>query len=336
MEPILDHVKDRTGKMLYQINKTWLIPDFVKEAKQLEPEETAKLPLAVFAFAEQRLYPVHTREDAWLSRAAFTKNASLHTQAESQHIAEILKHAEKFWQLDPMQLQQKTACGNVYEYRAQGKVHAKITAQTPEDIQKIAADAIAPHGKYPWEMRRDLCRQLLDTAEKMFKTEMLDQIQKTAGMGCCSVEDANHAIELREVSLGTYTEFKKPLQQLRQLVEKEAKAEVVPPIVLDKVAAVLDLIDNQLGLATRYSGVFQPPEKDLFRITPSRFYAFQKAAVCLPNGTWVMCDKLNSAETKKFVRETLGIQFEGDMLEKEAGKFTPVALQQLTTFLAQA
>lgn len=65
----MDFVKDQNPKPIYLADSLTGLPDYVKVANQIMPEDLAELSDAAFGVPGTREFPVHTKEAAWLSAA---------------------------------------------------------------------------------------------------------------------------------------------------------------------------------------------------------------------------------------------------------------------------
>jgi len=90
----MDHLKDNLKRNLYRMYKEGSLPDFVRNYEI--PESAEDLDNADFADPVEREFPVHTKEDTYLS-ACYAKEASEDLRPE---VKDKLNKYLKFWNLD--------------------------------------------------------------------------------------------------------------------------------------------------------------------------------------------------------------------------------------------
>lgn len=65
----MDFVKDQNPRPVYLADELVGLPEYVKSASELQPEELDALAVVSFASPAQREYPIHTKAATWLSAA---------------------------------------------------------------------------------------------------------------------------------------------------------------------------------------------------------------------------------------------------------------------------
>jgi len=294
------------------------IPDYVKEACPANQKEASELPVNAFADDITRTFPIHTAADTWLSCAYYNKAASelnvyLEKTASGERIKERLNQACEFWGIEPPVLRQLTkaaSAGIRIEYKVGDTVHDSTSVSSPEELTKVAEDIIQNTHRYPWQMRRDVGRQVLAAAPALslsFSGSMQDQLNKSAGYGVGDVSAVARAITQRQVATRRYhTELQPGLSELKEAVDSSARNGVLSPDMLDKVASVLDAVDRVASLHIYYQGEFQAPEKQIYTTTMSQIDSFTKLSHQLPDGRYVPKDILMSDRARDYAEAMLG------------------------------
>jgi hypothetical protein len=309
----MDHTKDKNKSELYKIHtKLGEFPDFVKNASISEEEDVKFLPSTAFASPLQRLYPIHTKEDTWLSAAYFEKSASKDPQTQK-----ALEDACEFWNIEmPTFPEEKEASGDIeIEYKLGEGPSQSVFVSNDKQLMKVAEDVLNSSDRYPWDTRRDVARQVLKAAPTInatFKAPMKTMLEKVSGYGVGDLDSAVRAVTYREARIrDSHPELGEKLLVLKGLVKEGSKDGLLSPSLTEKVARSLDLIDRLSDLHGNYSGEVQPPE-NLFRITPSEMETFNNQSIKLASDVYVSRGDLDKAKIRHFLTDTLGEKVAAD------------------------
>jgi hypothetical protein len=316
----MDQTQDLNRSGLAHISRMTDLPDFVKEACPASEEDTLTLPKEAFADEVGRMFPIHNAADTWLSYAYFNKMATLEEgnldKQANERIKEKLDTACDFWGIDAPLLTQteKVASeGLRIEYKIGDTVHDSTSIHSQDELMKVAEDIINNTSRYPWEMRRDVGRQVLAAAPAMnvsFSGSMEDLLNKAAGYGVGDVSAVHHAITQRQVATRRYRpELQPGLEELAKTASESAQHGVLSPEMTDKIAAVLDSVDRIANLHVYYNDKFTAPEKQLFTTTMSQIDAFQKVSHKLPDGRFVLKDALLDDRVLEYAECMTGQKF---------------------------
>lgn len=322
---MLDQVKDVNHSELYRILKDINAPEFVKEAAMTDEEDTKELPGTSFADPSRRLYPLHTKADTWMSAAFFYKHASDNKQVEDR----ILK-AASMWEVDVDSIKtslkasiekQASDTNPAYEVliRHGDKVYSSIPINSAADLEKTASHILENAAKMPYAVRKDACEQILDVRNKLntrFTVDMSSKLQKTAGAGTCTADQARYALKIRKALYRErQPEFIKTLEGITETLDKTASDMVAPP-VLEKIANIFDYMDRFTELHHKYAkdqGNFKLPEFDLFHVTKADIDAFNANSLILSNGA--VFNKHAAVENpliRPFLNDVFGIKVNED------------------------
>jgi hypothetical protein len=316
----MDQTKDLNRSGLAHISRMTDLPDFVKEACPANEEDTLTLPKEAFADEVGRQFPIHNAADTWLSYAYFNKTATLEEgnldKQASERIQAKLDTACAFWDIEAPVLTavEKVASeGLRIEYKVGDTVHDATSVHSREELVKVAEDIINNTSRYPWEMRRDVGRQVLAAAPALnvnFSGSMEDLLNKAAGYGVGDVSAVSNAIVQRQVATRrSRPELQAGLEELVKTAKESAQHGILSPEMTDKVAAVLDGVDRIANLHVYYNDKFAAPEKQLFTTTMSQIDAFEKVSHKLPDGRFVLKEALLDDRVMEYAEAMTGQKF---------------------------
>jgi len=318
-----DHFDDRNQKQLHAFNKVIDLPGFVKTAGVSDADEVASIPSNCFADGVNRKYPVHTKKDTYLSRLYFTKNSSMYKEASQKDVvANNIDKAVNFWGLDTTytvkeQAEKLSYSLPIVDY--QGNEIDRWVLQTPRDFEKAAIQIFENKGMFTYPQRRQLARQMLKmpiAKEAELEEKVSEYLEKAAGYGMCTKGQALSALQNRaSVYERKNPRFSEKLAELAvTIMEKDVK-----PALLEKVACVMDICDQELGYSRFYDkGTLETPEETLYLYTEKIASDIKDAYVQLQNGRNVEIEKIAEDKLNSFFEEYMGEVPDGDMSEKIA------------------
>lgn len=308
---MLDQVRDSNQAGMFQLHTVLEFPEFVKEAIQATSADIQELDSNCFAWPAKRMFPVHTKQDTWLSAAylhKFGSELAEHTRAGAE---EVLEKAAKYWGIelpkpeDMIPVQKEASLSHTINYPLQENVSVQLTSG--EELQKVAFD-ILDGGKYPMAVRQSVAKQTLTAPGEFLQSlsdRLVSDLQKVAGQGIGTEAAALTAIRQRwHATAHHWQPIKEGLEELSCMVKMASVDGILSHEMTQKTASMLDGIDRFVGLHHRYSDTFQPPEKQLFNVTLADYDAFTKLAVRLPTGEWVR--KEDMVPVIPFLEESFG------------------------------
>ena len=310
---MFDHVKDINNSELYQIKQAFGIPEFVKEANVTTAESVEDLRSQAFADSANRIFPIHDEANTWLSMAYFNKHAHEYSESDQGKIKTNLEKAAEFFEIDAPAYKEaapvEAAVKIAYPY--QGEIHNSVSVHSFDELTKLAEDLLANKHKYPWEMRRDVSKQILASAPKFeegqFKTAMEVRLQKTAGHAVGELSSALHCLDQRRVAHLKQPKIQEKIAECQKHLTNSAVQGIVPPGILDKVASFVDTIDRLSGMHAKYGGKdVRPPEDDLFKTTVKDVDDFQSTFTKLANGKFITKEQAGSLKTAGILKRLTG------------------------------
>lgn len=304
MNNLVDHIGDSNHSILRRISNVWPLPDYVKDAALTDKQASVDLDIRYFADMSNRQFPVHNQADAWLSTAFYQQQRG--PLSDTDPIARRLKQACALWGIEPQDASKLAApvedptCWVEYPL---SKVH-RVPIYTTDHLRKCAADAMTK-GKYPWAVRRDVCRQIIraprNLSQPLLQSANGRAIYKTAGHGVGSTASALQTIDRRRHALTpAMRDAGKLLDKAAACVPVLAREGMLGPEAIDKIAGFVDAVDRLTG-AWQTAQVL--PEQALVSITTRDFPLFRKNAVFMPNGKVVRRQELLKAGATAILHE---------------------------------
>lgn len=296
---------------MFQLHTVLEFPEFVKEAVQSSPQTVQELDSDRFAWPGQRMFPIHTKADTWLSSAYFHKFGADIPEHTRKGISDMLEKVAEYWGIelptsdDMKPIQKEASLSHTIKYPLQENVSVQLISG--EELQKVAFD-ILDGGKYPMAVRQSVAKQTLNAPGEFLRTlsdRTISDLQKVAGYGIGTEAAALTAIRQRwHATAHHWKPIKEGLEELSCMVKMAATDGVMSHEMTQKTASMLDAVDRFVGLHHRYSDSFQPPEKQLFNVTLADYDTFTKLAVRLPTGEWVR--KEDMVPVIPFLQESFG------------------------------
>jgi len=243
----------------------------------------------MFAWPEQRLFPVASEHDAFWSTLYFNKQAEQMPAVSRDAVAQRLCEAVRFWGVTfhraPMEKQAEAADSPnlAVQYRLpDGTVMHQCKVASAEDFQQVSTDLIEGRHRYPMAMRRDVARQLLAADPALQATTphgLFVELEKTAGMGTTTVGTLRPALgaRLSDYRQGMAHPALPDIEDAYKGLWNLPEQATVPGGMLNKIAEVLDQLDQDCGnLSLGYGQNRLPaPETFCFELTPKMAEALQ-------------------------------------------------------------
>ena len=285
MSTVHDQTTDLNGQQLHRIFSVYPLPDFVKNASQAEVCGKGDLPTHLFADATRRRYPIHSGPATVISSIFFNeKRAEIQPQL-AETIAARLEKAAEYFQVTgyTRRLREKVASTHSPERDltddvfaivfdgADGTKERHYPMRNINEVKMASVWLIDHRDQLPFDDRRQIADKVLQKAAQFGAglPEHRYALEKMAGLGACSGEDAAKLIRTRIFALGHSHKpntLQQELEKLARICEKDPKR-IQHFGELTKVASVIDMFDRQHGLHTKYDDVIERPEDVLFGVT---------------------------------------------------------------------
>jgi len=330
---MIDHVHDSNGAGLLRLSTVVEFPPFVKSASIPSPEDVADLDSSAFADQRNRLFPLHTAADTWLSAAYILKQfgdnvkvasdqSDLTIDGSNTPISVMLPAVEKaaaFWGITKEASAIADQFLNLYavppqdqafpiEFKLNDRVDDISYVGTPGDVVKLGSYIIENRRELPFEKRSEAARQLLVAGEHLrtnYPGTLKQDLQKTAGMG---MSDLDHILPILEDRRRQYAVKLQPLEReidnIIELVKQAAGASgLLDGDVLSKTAGYVDAMDRLIELHKQPAVA---PVESFFQATLDDGLLFRDGMVKLSNGVHVPKAKLASCHAIMLLTDAFG------------------------------
>lgn len=286
MSTVLDQTLDLNGQEIHRLASLYPLPDFVKNASQLEICGDQDIPPHQFADTTRRLYPTHTAAATLISTLFFQEKKAEMNPARAGMIEDRLIKAAKYWNIDTdcKQMTEKVAEAGKYNDRdlvdadyaitfknADGTTERHYPMRNIGEVKAACDWLMLNRDKLPFDDRRKVADKLLEKAA-VYGADLSQHrytLEKMAGVGACSGKDAAGLIRTRIRALGhTHkpNEIQVELEKLAKLCE-DAPRTIQHFGMLTKVASLVDHFDRTHGLVGKYDEIIERPEDVLFAVT---------------------------------------------------------------------
>lgn len=268
------------------------MPDFVKEASSEDLYGTTKLAggdIVGPRYAEPvtKQFPCHTAPATWMSvlffndsRDQFSKSAAEVIEQRLGYFARIHGITTEVQKLNGVM---KVAAANpltslpnedfaLIISTPDGHAERHYPLRNNLEIKK-AADYLSKYKEViPLAERQEMAKRILDKAAShgtKLDPEIDVFLEKQAGYGVCSADDAMRLVNSRIVAMRHFPSENDVRLELEKIAQtcKESPAQVRSSGARQKLAVVIDQLDRTYGFHRKYSETLPAPEDVLFGIT---------------------------------------------------------------------
>jgi hypothetical protein len=285
MAPIYDQTLDLNGQELHRIVSLYPLPDFVKNASQVDVCGDENTPPNAFADTTRKLYPTHTPAATVVSTIFFNEKKASLPKLRQQLIGEKLARAAEYWQVLPAindmftRFDQIKSAGDTtlpndefaIVFDRDGVTERHYPLRNRGEVKAASDWLMQNRDKLPFDDRHKIADRVIARADKygMSLGPARNELEKMAGMGVCAGKDAALLIRSRIRAVGhTHkpNDLQLELEKLAQLCESAPRA-VQHFGALTKIAGMVDQFDHEHGLVTKYDSIIERPEDVLFGVT---------------------------------------------------------------------
>ena len=279
---ILDQAQDLTGAEWHRLTATHTVPEFVKSASHpARYGDPAELPVTVYAYPPQRLYPCHTAAATWASAMFFLEKQANWKPAENEAIWTRLQDAARYWQILP-QVQALTGertksaaaipladddFALVWELEGQPK-ERHYPLRNAEEVKAAAAWLEQFRGDMVLADRRTIAGRILTKAAAYHVLPDNNEfLCRTAGVGYCTTQTLVDCWQTRAtLSKQTHPEYAAQANGMAESI-KIAHLDFRDHGLRCRLADLMDTFDRETKLAALYGDGLERPEDQIFQIT---------------------------------------------------------------------
>jgi len=310
-----DQYDDKGCILLSKISNIIQLPEFVKVSSEESEETLSKLTSRCFADADNRKFPIHTKQDAYLSQLYFTKHSSLYESAsQKETVAKNLAHASNIWKLpaitrNPMQKQAAAPTDSIVIRNDQEDIIDTISLNSARDFEKAAIQLFTNKKGFPYCVRKNIASQLM--ASDLKKTASISEdvkiyLEKASGMVSWNTDSILDTLKDRAI---IYTDKRRPefSERLCKIAE-EVVASDVTESSLSKIATILDILDTEVGINKTYDDPrgIQSPEESLSILTPTLIEKVSSGMIKLQNGNNLDVSEIDEEVLTDFLTNVAG------------------------------
>lgn len=209
------------------------------------------LPKTAFADRELRLFPIHTPENAVLSKAYATKQANV-----SKLVMDRIDNAVSVYGVSvPEEITVKQASEEVYYALEESQ---QFPIKTAEDISKVE-DAIQRNRRKISSQNLAKAASVLIDRATFFGRNVSEATLRDAGLMQCDPEKTAEWLEARSVAVGTPGEAYLKLAEVVRSLDLDSTREE-----LTKIASAIDKLDDHFGLRKNYGTSLPTPQETVF------------------------------------------------------------------------
>lgn len=283
---VIDPASDKNKTELTKIAQRYSFPQFVRDADLEQTMQPHSVAVTTYADPVNKKYACHTAAATWLSSAYFHEKSAEYHPKDRERICERLTRFADYFGIRPAYndlvkraeelrgADQLPDSAYAYVWQSDDGNKERYYPMTNSAQVKVAAEWLYENrDRIPFADRNVIGNKILEKAAKFgagMGDELTDFIEKQAGRGIPDPVDLHQMLEHRVVLAKT--------QEHRDAITKLASTVRTTPRValqqndLIKLAAVVDLIDHNIGLKGKYTDIIQRPEDVIFKVT------FTKAA----------------------------------------------------------
>lgn len=336
-QTVLDQTQDLSGADTHRLTQLYSPPEFVKQASHDDlcgdPES---LPPHVYANVSQRTYPCHTKAATWMSALFFADKHRQLAPSVAEQVKQRITKSASYWKIqgDVEALWEKMA-----QDEAQG--HDRLTddsfalvwntgdrkerhypLRNANEVKMASQWFGNYHREFTFADKHTIASKILTKAAEfgagVDNPELLD---KCAGFGYCSAEDAAQAWEKRAALISTsHPDYSQEALQVAVTV-RGATFEARDQGKRIKMAELMDTFDRQTQLDKLYDdGGLERPEDALFVITEKVASQFLQEHVQTTTGAIyekMALERLDIDTVRQWMGEELADECGGVMMDPE-------------------
>ncbi len=274
----MDALHDSSHRTWYHIGTQHekLIPTYVRESCPMDKEAAADLADNEYADDVNRVFPLCSPEETWLSAAYAAKNAEEFAERYSPGmrtyiLSRITKAADAWGVADDVaaiteavreSLTEKTAADSDSDYGWVSATERKYPMRTAYGVQKASEYFDEHRYKYPPGMRRTIARNIMQKSAE-FGVKVADSVRREAGKGLPH-RSVLMAELLRRADLTKDADVSAVVANLNELVACADQHEM--PEMLDKIAEIVDMLDASEGWDRQYGKTMLAPADILYEM----------------------------------------------------------------------
>lgn len=364
----LDVYDDVNFQAMYAIDKlVGGLPNFVKNAAVADHDDIKNLPPETFGDVVRRKFPCHTKQATFLSNAYFQQSRDKYPTKEASHVQARIDDYAKFWQISSLTNQFNKHWTKISSFNADdGSLPDSDFALVAEfdghkirrfpmpnllGIKMAAESLYANRFMYPYPWRKEAAIRILARAEKADKEalekkaftlnnpalrindEAHQYLQRATGLGMTHPQVAAEKVAQRWLmikNVAAHVGYAEKLAELVQVLHTMAPQDMNTQ-TLEKCASLIDIIDQETGIAKHYADGVDMPEEMFFDMLSKEAEAILDQMVTLQTGSTYPIGLFASLPLEK-IAAVMGKDF-SDAVTDLNGQIDPVQFADIAATL---
>ena len=267
---IIDQTRDPAFGTLFQlVTRMPALETFVKEASVPDP---ADLPVTAFAWPDERLFMMHTPEQAALSYA-YAKTAS----AVPKFVMATLEKALEVYGIPADTFAETKVAAAPEPTYLVPDLHL-FPVSTKEDVKTAQLRLVENLHKLDLDRRAEACANLIKIADE-HGVELHPEVQKLAGLVVSDVNETRRWLEARASATPVDT-FKVAYQRLADGLKGLHESGDRPGLI--KLSGTIAELDARAGLVKHYDRQLPDPIRTVFNTTKVAANTVDVAGALIP------------------------------------------------------
>jgi hypothetical protein len=288
----MDHLHDRSYKLIAQAYKAGVLPEYVRECKVAADNSPKNMPSHQFACREQNLFPVHTRADTLLSLLYFHKNAA---SVPGRFLTEaMLQKAASLWNIpkeeqdrvkDFAESLNRPVAPKAFLTMKTSAAVASIPVTDSEDVRTLVEEFRKHSGDYTPELVQKTAEQLCGLVQDFdvrLSGKETAELEKAAGLAVYDTEKTASELE-RFADCCEFMKVPEYADSIRSVAGtvREKFASVIPGPVFSRLQQFVKDIDSDTGVKTWMRQHNSSPDLQVPVFTKSAMSSFTDRVVYL-------------------------------------------------------
>ncbi len=325
-----DQTSDPMGVDLVRFDRTYGLPDFVKQADQDEVlEKPTGLHVNVFADVAEQLFPCHTKAATWVHYAHFCEQRAGLDPKRAQQIEQRFREFGHHHAIMPQMARLRAVSdANAKKYGSvladddylqitrneNGTVDRRCRLANSVEVKAAADWLIQYRDHFPFDERSAMATKILERADRFGTaiSHVQETLEKMAGHGLPLVPRLRSELQKRaELASGGDEQSVFVRESLKKLAGtlQSLGPTIVEPGFLDQFSRSIDQTDREMKWTKHYStGFLSRPEEVAYGLMAADLQKVAAAACQLQTGN--VYDHRDFSRLKLAdVRDTMGQDF---------------------------
>lgn len=322
---VLDPASDKNKTELVKIAQRYDFPQFVKDADLETTMAPATIAVTAYADPLHKKYACHSAAATWLSAAYFHEKSAEYHPNDQNKICERFKRFSDYFGIRPAYdaivkratdlrgSDQLPDSSYAYVWQSKDGIKERYYPMTNSLQVKTAAEWLQSNcDRIPFIDRNKIADKILEKAARYganMGEAITDFIEKQAGRGIPDPLEVCSMLENR-ARLANKHEQREAITKLAAAVRTTPRTALQPKELI-KLAAIVDLIDHNIGLKGKYTELIPRAEDVLFKVSYTKAAADITKLCTLQTG-----NAYDKSQFSKLAREDVVSLFGNDFADE--------------------